>query len=57
MSATAPVSNAPVMIFAGGTGGHIFPGLAVAAALRARDVPVVWLGADGGMPIKMSVGA
>ena len=53
MNAAAPVSNAPVMIFAGGTGGHIFPGLAVAAALRARDVPVVWLGADGGMETRL----
>ncbi len=58
MSATAsvsgmPVATAPVMIFAGGTGGHIFPGLAVAAALRARDVPVVWLGADGGMETRL----
>src|SRR5690606_13643675 len=41
--------NGPVMILAGGTGGHIFPGLSVAHALQARGVPVCWLGADGGM--------
>lgn len=41
------------LIMAGGTGGHIFPGLAVAEALRERGWRVHWLGAPGSMESRL----
>ncbi len=51
------MKQAPVLIMAGGTGGHIFPGLAVAAALRARNVPVAWLGSQRGLETRLVANA
>ena len=41
------------LVMAGGTGGHIFPGLAVAEALRERGWRVHWLGAPGSMESRL----
>jgi UDP-N-acetylglucosamine--N-acetylmuramyl-(pentapeptide) pyrophosphoryl-undecaprenol N-acetylglucosamine transferase len=43
------MSKAPILIMAGGTGGHVFPALAVARALMALDREVVWLGTRRGL--------
>ena len=42
-----------VMIVAGGTGGHVYPGLAVAAALSARNVDLYWMGTERGIEARI----
>ena len=45
--------NRPIIIMAGGTGGHIYPALAVANCLRERDIPTLWLGTKTGLEAKI----
>ena len=43
----------PILIMAGGTGGHVFPALALARLLRARSFEVVWLGTRRGLEARV----
>jgi len=43
------MSKRPILVMAGGTGGHVYPALAVARALQAQSREVVWLGTHRGL--------
>ncbi len=45
--------NRTLMIMAGGTGGHIYPALSVAAYLREQGWTIVWLGSRAGMEARI----
>jgi len=47
------VAGSNVLIMAGGTGGHVFPALAVARYLRDEGVEVVWLGTRRGLEARI----
>ena len=47
------MSARPILIMAGGTGGHVYPALALARLLRRRSQPVVWLGTRRGLEARV----
>ena len=47
------IARRTLMVMAGGTGGHVYPALAVADALRARGWNVFWLGTKSGLEARV----
>jgi UDP-N-acetylglucosamine--N-acetylmuramyl-(pentapeptide) pyrophosphoryl-undecaprenol N-acetylglucosamine transferase len=43
------MSSRPILVMAGGTGGHVYPALAVARALQEQSREIVWLGTHRGI--------
>ena len=53
MSGVNHATQRTLMVMAGGTGGHIMPGLAVAGVLRDRGWKIVWMGNPEGMEARL----
>ena len=47
------MTGRPILVMAGGTGGHVYPALAVAKALQLKSREVVWLGTRRGLEARV----
>ena len=45
--------NKPILIMAGGTGGHVYPALAIADYLQHKGIPLFWLGTRHGLEARV----
>jgi UDP-N-acetylglucosamine--N-acetylmuramyl-(pentapeptide) pyrophosphoryl-undecaprenol N-acetylglucosamine transferase len=54
---TTPHQTADVLIAAGGTGGHVFPAVAVASRLLSMGFPVHWIGTSRGLERRVAASA
>ncbi len=50
---TARNDSRPILVMAGGTGGHVYPALAVAREIEAQSREVVWLGTERGIEARV----
>ncbi|MFZ4638712.1 MAG: glycosyltransferase, partial [Pirellulales bacterium] len=50
------MSTKTLMVMAGGTGGHVYPAMAVADHLKAEGWNIVWLATEGGMENRLIEG-
>jgi len=49
----SPSLQKPILVMAGGTGGHVFPALAVAEYLQQQGENIIWLGARSGIEARV----
>ncbi len=47
------MNTRPILVMAGGTGGHVFPALALARLLREKSCDVIWLGTQRGLEARI----